>query len=458
MTNILFKLLSLILITLIFSFSISSNEQPNFKDDWEQVDIIIKKIELPKIKKQSYNIRDFGALGDGQHDDNPAIIDAITQASRQGGGKVIIPAGVWLSKGPVVLESGINLHLSKGATLLFSPDVNDYLPIVKQRWEGTEVYSYSPLIYANNVHDIAITGLGTIDGNNNSDFHAWYKKQHVDMQALRMMGIKGIPVEERQFGMGHYLRPALIQIFGAKRVLLQGYTTKNSPFWVNHLVYTDHATVQNIKVDSHRGNNDGIDIESSTYVLVENSHFRTGDDAVVIKSGRDKDGRDIAKPSKYIVIRNNDMGGEDGIGLGSEMSGGISHVYFTDNILRKGKAAIRFKGSLDRGGIVQHIRVRNMKIAEFDELFWFQLNYPGVLEGGHPSIYRDIVFENIQVEKAGVVLEAHAYQAAPIENILLKNIQIKSADKTFILENVIGLTLENVEINGDTVNGQLSWH
>jgi len=435
------------------SFADSANN-----NDWAMMDKIIKDIQLPKINSQSFLITDFGALADGKSDARNAILATIKHAVKHGGGKVIIPAGTWLSNGPIVLQSGINLHVSQGATLLFGTKTSDYLPVVKKRWEGTEMFGYSPMIYAHNVEDIAITGTGIIDGNTDSEFHAWYKKQQPDILALRKMGIKGIPVEQRQFGKDHFLRPELIQIFGAKRVLLEGYTTKNSPFWVNHLVYTDHATVRNIKVDSHRGNNDGIDIESSTYVLVENSHFRTGDDAVVIKSGRDKDGRDIAKPSKFIVVRNNDMGGEDGIGLGSEMSGGISHVFFTDNILRSGKAAIRFKGSLDRGGVVEHIRVRNMTIAEFDEIFWFQLNYPGVIEGGHPSIYRDIIFENITVEKANkIVFEAHAYKGFPIENVTLKNITIKEAKQNFILEHVKGLVFDNVSINGEIINSTLDW-
>jgi hypothetical protein len=276
------------------------------------------------------------------------------------------------------------------------------------------------------------------------------------MQALRTMGIQGVPVEQRQFGEGHYLRPSLIQFFGAKRILLEDYTSKNSPFWVNHLVYADHVTVRNIKVDSHFANNDGVDLDSVTYAVVENSHFRTGDDSVVIKSGRDKDGRDINRPSRYIVVRNNDMGGEDGIGLGSEMSAGISHVYFDNNVLRKGKAAIRFKGSLDRGGLVEHIRVTNMQIAEFDDLFWFQLNYPGVIEGGHPSTYRDIVFDNIEVEKTKRVFEIHAYKQAPLSDVTVRNVFIKQAETPFVLENVKGLKLENMVINGQRYDGELN--
>jgi len=417
---------------------------------------IVKEIKRPNIPDKKFSIVNFGAQSGGSIDTNESIQSTIEHAVKMGGGTVVIPAGKWLSNGPIVLRSKINLHLSKGAVLLFGRDPKYYLPVVKQRWEGTEVYGYSPLIYASDVHDVAITGLGIIDGNQDSEFHQWYLKQRPDMNRLRVMGIDGTPVEQRQFGQGHFLRPPLIQFFNAKRILLQDYTSKNSPFWVNHLVYTDHATVQNITVDSHRGNNDGIDIESSTYVLVEDSLFRTGDDAVVIKSGRDKDGRDIAKPSKYIVVRNNDMGGEDGIGLGSEMSGGISYVYFHNNILRNGKAAIRFKGSLDRGGIVEHIWVSNMKIASFDEIFWFQLNYPGVIEGGHPSIYRHITFENITVEKAGTVFEAHAYAGFEISDITLRNVTVKQADHHFKLEHIKNMSLVNVSIGDEKYNSTIS--
>ncbi|MBC3765501.1 glycoside hydrolase family 28 protein [Neptunicella marina] len=450
------KWLNLIGITAVLTSGLASAKEVLSTQYASEIDDIIKQIQLPDIPNNSADIRQFGAKADDNKDDRDAILKAINQLANNGGGKLVVPKGKWLSNGPIVLKSNIELHLSEGAHLLFSAHARDYLPVVKTRWEGTEVFAYSPLIYAKDVHDVAITGSGTINGNANSEFHAWHKKANDDMQVLRTMGIKGVPVEQRQFGEGHFLRPSLIQFFGAKRVLLENYTSLNSPFWVNHLVYTDHVTVRNVKVDSHFANNDGVDLDSVSYGLVENSHFRTGDDSVVIKSGRDKDGRDINKPSRYIVVRNNDMGGEDGIGLGSEMSAGISHVYFDQNILRKGKAAIRFKGSLDRGGLVEHIRVTNMHIAEFEDLFWFQLNYPGVIEGGHPSTYRDIVFDNIEVEKTQRVFEIHAYKAAPLSNVTVKNVRVKQAETPFVLENVTGLKLQNMVINGQRFDGELS--
>lgn len=427
--------------------------------DWAKADEIVQSIQLPKIPARDYVITDFGAKSDGQTDALPAIKAAIAKASAEGGGRIVIPKGNWLSNGPIHLVSQIELHVAEGATLLFSPVAKFYLPVVLTRWEGTELYSYSPLIYAFEVHDVAITGKGVIDGNAKSEFLGWIepKLQNPHQKALRLMGQDGTPAAKRVFAEGTYLRPPLIQFFRAERVLLQDYTLHNSPFWVNHLVYTDHATVRRIRVESPHTNNDGIDVDSCRLVLVEDCYFRTGDDSVVIKSGRDRDAREIGRPSENVVVRRNDMGGEDGIALGSEMSGGIRNVFFSDNILRKGVSAIRFKANLDRGGTVEHIRVRNFTVESFENLFWFQLDYPGSV-GHFPSTYRDIVFENFTVESAGTVFEAHAPLGAPLKNVTLRNITIKQAAKTFVLDNVEGLKLENVTIGQQAVNGSLDWN
>lgn len=426
-------------------------------DDWARADEVVRSIRLPEIPARDYPIDDFGARAGGTEDARPAIMAAIKKASAEGGGRVVIPPGKWLSRGPVHLASRINLHVSEGATLLFGPEARHYLPVVLTRWEGTEVYGYSPLIYAFEVSDVAITGKGTIDGNAASEFFTWIPKAEPDFQRLRRMGADGTPVSKRVFGEGTHLRPSIIQFFRAERVLLEDYTVLNSPFWVNHLVYTDHATVRRVRVDSHRANNDGVDVDSSRHVLIEHCWFRTGDDSVVVKSGRDRDAREIGRPSEHVVVRHNDMGGEDGIALGSEMSGGIRHVYFTDNVLRKGASAIRFKANLDRGGTVEHVRVRNFTVEAFDNLIWFQLDYPGQLGGNFPSTYRDIVFENFTVERAGTVFNGDAPAAAPLRDVTLRNIDIKQADRTFVLKNVEGLKLENVRIGGQRVDGRLDW-
>lgn len=424
---------------------------------WLTPEEIISAIELPNIPDKNFNIKDFGARAIEGNDSLPAIKAAIEAAVQAGGGKVIVPEGLWYVKGPIHLKSRIDLHLAKGSRLLFSEHPEDYLPAVLTTWEGTELYSYSPLVYAANVQDVAITGEGILDGNENSHFKEWQMQQEDDMRRLRNMGATGVPREKRVFAEGTHLRPALLQFFSAERVLLENYTIVNSPFWINHLVYTKSATVRGLKVDSHFANNDGLDIESSQLVLVENNWFRTGDDSVAIKSGRDLDGRTIGIPSKDIVVRNNDMGGEDGIALGSEMSGGVSNVHFIDNILRKGVSAIRFKSNLDRGGLVEHIRVSNFEIESFETLFWFQLNYPGELGGNFPSTYRDIVFKNFKVEEAGIFLEVHAPAAAPLENVKFIEIQVKKNTTPLILENARNLEFSNVRIGSQTINGKIDW-
>lgn len=428
---------------------------PAMADDWALADRIVEDIRLPDIPEDIYPITKFGASGDA--DARPAILAAIEAAAQDGGGRVLVPTGTWRSEGPLVLQSRIELHLAEGARLLFSPEPEDYLPVVKTRWEGTEVYSFSPLIYASNVEDVAITGKGVIDGNADSQFLPWYKKAGKDMQKLREMGAGGVPVEERVFGEGTFLRPPLVQFFRAERVLLENYTALNSPFWINHLVYTEDATVRGLRVESHFPNNDGIDIESSSNILVENNRLRTGDDSVVVKSGRDLDGRTIGIPSERIVVRNNDMGGEDGIALGSEMSGGIRDVFFIDNILRKGKSAFRFKANLDRGGLVENIHLRNLQVESFDNLFWFQLNYPGELGGFFPSTYRDIVFENIQVREVDTFLEVHAPAAAPLQNVQFRNISVEKVTTPLVVENAVNLTFEKVKLDSQRIDGVLSW-
>jgi len=424
------------------------------------VESIVREIKAPQIPANDFNVSDYfnHDMAKAPIDIRDAVIKAINDAADAGGGRVIVPQGKWLVNGPIHLKSNINLHISEGAHLLFSAKPEHYLPVVKTRWEGTEMFGYSPFIYAHNVHDIAITGTGIIDGNESSEFFSWHPQEKPDQLALRKMGINGVPVSQRQFGEGHLLRPSLIQIFGAERVLLEGYETRNSPFWVNHLVYTTHATVRDLKVNSHHANNDGVDVDSSSWVLIEDNVFRTGDDSIVVKSGRDRDGRDVGVPSEYIVVRNNDMGGEDGIALGSEMSGDIRYVWFTNNILRSGVSAVRFKANMDRGGVVEHIRVSDLQVEAFDSLFWFQLNYPGELDGKHPSRYRDIEFDNVTVEKAGTFLEVHGPDEIPVEDLVFRNVTVTKAEHQMTLENVKNLVFDNVSVNGQRINGALDWH
>ncbi|HEX5055779.1 MAG TPA: glycosyl hydrolase family 28-related protein [Gammaproteobacteria bacterium] len=434
-------------------------------DDWTLANSIVKSIRTPmdiplmSFEKKDFPITDFGAVPDGKTDARPAIQTAIEKASSAGGARVLIPKGVWFCKGPINLRSKVNLTISKGATLLFSPDPADYLPTVLTRREGIELYGYSPLIYGYKVQDVAITGFGIIDGNAQSGFHQWAEKQELDREKLLRQDDAAAPVKNRVYGEGTYLRPSMIQFIESERILLEDVTLTNAPFRGIHLASTDHSTVRKIHVDSRRPGNEGINLESVTYVLVENSSFRTAESPLSIKSTRDRDERQTRRPSAYIVVRNNDMGGEKGILMASQMAGGIRNVFFDNNTVRPGQYAMMFEADMERGGAVEHVRVRNMTVESAKEhLIRFQLNFEHKEPfKGHLPAYRDFVFENIKAGHVGMVLEAHAPDQVPLQNVLLRNISIKRAYQSFILENVEVFQLENVQIGNQMVNGLLDW-
>lgn len=421
---------------------------------WEDMESILSAIKEPVFPDREFVITDYGAIGDGQTNVLPAIQSAIDEANVLGGGRIVIPQGEWFSEGPVHLKSNINLIISEGATLIFTADPKYYLPAVLTRWEGTEVFNYSPLIYAYNAINVAISGNGTIIGNGGEVFSTFRDIQGNAQNLLREMGANNVPLYNRVFGEGYYLRPNMIQFFSCQNVLIEGITIKDSPMWVNHLVYTSNAIMRNVTVDSHRLNNDGIVIESSANVLIEGNSFNTGDDSIVIKSGRDQDAWRVGRPSQNIIIRKNVMEGHNAIAIGSEMSGGVRLVYIEDNKLMTVRNAIYFKANLDRGGIVENIYVRNIEIKNSDSVVRFRTDYHGYRGDMHPPLFRDIIVEDITCKKTSeVVVEARGTEKAEtIHNILIKDVKVLNAAKTVNIFGVNEFVLENVIINNKKYN------
>lgn len=433
---------------------------------WADVPALIASIQEPAFPAEKYFIENYGALPDGKKDARPAIQKAIQAANKAGGGTVILNKGVWFCKGPVHLLSHVELHLKDGAELLFSEDPNDYLPAVLTRWEGTELFNYSPFIYAYQAINVALTGKGVLNGNTVNTFGTWRGKQGKDKYDLRIMGEQQVPVHERVFGEGHYLRPSMIQFFSCTQVKVEDITVIDSPFWVVHLISTHNATVRGITVDSRRLNNDGVDIESSSNVLIENNRFTTGDDAIVIKSGRDQDGWRIGRPSERIIIRNNYMEGHNALAIGSEMSGGVRNVFMENNELGKVRGSLYFKSNQDRGGIVENIWIRNITV-EYSEkpLIQFRTNYSGQRNGGHNPIFRNISIENVTAQHVGSLIYIHGLQEEPIDQILIRNVHgIQSRLEKDALQKALtinsgetfitNLQLENVTLNGQALEQQ----
>ncbi|MFP4157516.1 MAG: glycoside hydrolase family 28 protein [Opitutales bacterium] len=430
---------------------------------WAEVPHIVESIEEPVIPDRSYRIEDFGAVADDGSDALPGIRAAIKLANKQGGGRVVIGAGTWFCKGPIHLLSRIDLHLEAGAVLVFSDDPEDYLPQVLTRWEGTELFNYSPFIYAYQAVHVSITGEGLLDGNVAETFGTWRAHQNKAKQRLRKMGADQIPVYERVFGEGDYLRPSMIQFFSCTNVKVEGVSIKDSPFWVVHLVACHNAVVRGIEVESRILNNDGVDIESSSNVLVENSRFITGDDSIVIKSGRDQDGWRLGRPSERIVIRNNTMAGHNALAIGSEMSGGVRHVFMENNQLGAVRGALYFKSNEDRGGVVENIHIRNITVEKSAKpLIQFRTNYPGFRQGGFPPRFQNISIENVTAEETGQLIYVRGVEDEPIRDVTIRNVhglestlsgaayqQALVIDTgTSFMEN---LTLEEVSLGGSPV-------
>ncbi len=314
----------------------------------------------PRIPAAVFDAREYGAVGDGSTKNTLAFARAIEAASRAGGGRVSIAPGRFLT-GPIHLRSNIELYLAEGAELLFSQDFADYLPPVLTRWEGLEVMNYSPLVYARDCKNVAITGSGKLDGQG-AAWWPWKKSQGESAKRLYEMATAGVPTEQRVFGVEGGLRPSFVQTVGCENVLVEGVTIVNGPMWTIHPVYSENVIVRDVKVVTEGPNNDGVNPDSSRNVLIEDSFFSTGDDCVVIKSGLNEDGWRVGKPSENIVVRRlRGERGHGGVVIGSEMSGGVRNVWVTDSEFKGTDRGLRIKSMRGRGGVVENVYYENVR-------------------------------------------------------------------------------------------------
>lgn len=422
----------------------------------ENVSRILARIQPPRFPDRNFNILHYGARGDGTSDSRPAIAKAIAECHSAGGGRVVIPAGTYLSNGPVHLLSNVNLHLEEGATILFGVDPKDYLPPVLVRWESTRCYSYSPLIYANGQEKIAITGAGTLDGQAQNFWGDWKAKQTPDQNALRTMGAKRFPLSERIFGEGHYLRPTLCELYDCRHVLLEGVTFKRSPFWTIHPVFCTNVTVRKIRVEPGTTNDDGCDPDSCRDVVIEDCTFDTADDNIAIKAGRDQDAWGD-RPCENIVIRRCTSVNR-GYAIGSEMSGDVRNVFILDGTLGNiTTSAIDIKSNSDRGGTVENVWVRGLRVTSCYFCIRLWTDYKGITDHPYPAQYRNFHFEDIVCQNATQVgISSVGIGTKLIEDVYLKNITIQKAAKDIAIANTRGWINENVRINGRLLSGRSS--
>lgn len=413
---------------------------------------ILARVRPPVFAAREFRVTDFGAAANGGKDARLGFLAAIKACNETGGGRVIVPAGEWSLEGPLHLRSNVHLVLDDRAHLRFRTDAPElYLPVVLTRWEGTEVFNYSPFIYAYQAVNVAISGGGTIDGNAHDTFVKWRSRQNDDQQALRKMGAEGVPVASRVFGAGHWLRPPLVQFFGCANVLVDGPRLIDSPLWVIHAVGSSNVIVRRVRVASPHLNSDGFDPESCTDVLVEDCVFETGDDCIAIKSGRDQDAWRIGRPTENVVIRRCELNAPtsgSGLAIGSELSGGVRNVFAESLKIGPGKSAINLKANLDRGGAAEQIFVRDVVAGKTDLLLQITTDYKGYRGGKFPPTFRGLHFENIRCPEAEMPLSAVGVPAAKLQDCTLRDLAISRTAKPAELRHVRNFAAEKVVFNG----------
>lgn len=380
----------------------------------------------------------------------PELNAALADLSRRGGGRLVVPPGTYLSKGPIHLQSKCDLHLADGARIVFSPDPSHYLPVVFTRWEGTEAYNYSPFVYGRDLEDIAITGSGVLDGQGREHWLPWRDRQKTDQTTLRRMGQTGTPVEGRRFGEGHWLRPQFLQLLGCERVLIEGITLVDSPFWIVHPVYCRHVTVRGLTIISEHLNSDGVDPDSCEDVLIEDCDFNTGDDGIALKAGRDQDGWRVGRPCRRIVARNNRYSGTAGGGMaiGSEMSGGVEQVFVDGYVMRDVNHGLYLKSNSDRGGYVRDCHFRNIVVEKAKDLIVITNDYKMQGSGKYPASFRDISFSDIRCGESGTAISFAGLEDARIRDISVNRVHIETAEIALRTRNISRLTIEDVTVSG----------
>ena len=425
-------------------------------DDW--VGKLEKELKTPDFKKDTFDINDYGAVPADLAQNTEAFKKAIEACTENGGGVVLVSSGTWLV-GPIHLQSGVNLHLAKGATLSFSRRHEDYLPMVLIQRGGFYCYNYSPPIYANNCNNVGITGEGTLDGNG----QVWWpwKKSQPGMATLFKMGKAGIPVEERRFGTPeHGVRPPFVQFIKCTNIYIDGPTFVNGPSWNIHPVHCTNIIIKNITVQSHGPNNDGIDPDMCKNVLIENCVLDVGDDNIAIKSGRDEEAWRIGVPSENIIIRNcHSKRGHGGFVIGSEMSAGVRNVLVENCRFQGTKRGIRLKTRLGRGGYVENITVRDISMENIiHEAIVLNMQYDGeVIErdikyseneaiAKSVPFFKNITIEGVQCQKAGVAIKLLGLGDQTLSGVNISDVAIK-AKTGIIIDRSHNISLNRLKLD-----------
>lgn len=414
--------------------------------------LIISVPEVSGIPKRICDIRQYGAKEEVGFKSTTAIKAAIDDCAAQGGGAVVVPRGKWLT-GAVTFKSRINLFLEEGAELSFSTDLGDYLPVVLTRFQGIEFYNYSPLIYGKDLEHVAITGKGKLIGNGEQRAD-WTGPGDFETarQKLFLLSRQGVPVSERVFGEKQSgIRPSFIQFVNTKDILLDGFTVENGPFWTIHPLYSESFVARNLRIETWSSNTDGIALDSTKNVVIENCFFSTGDDAISIKSGIDEDGRRVNRPTEHVRIKNiTVVHGSSGVSIGSEMSGGVRDVEIRDSHFENTRHGFRLKTTESRGGFVEDILVENVTMDRMSgDALDINLIYSSALQtdNSFKPLIKNITMRNISGTgaKNGVV-NIDGMANPNMENVRFENISFTDSKMAVRIKHADQVVLDKIRV------------
>jgi len=452
----------------------------------------LPKIYTPHFKKDSFNILNYGAIADGLTLNSIAINNAIDACSKQGGGTVIVPAGSYVS-GPIIMKSNINLHLQKGALVIFSSAFDQY-PLVVSSFEGVNAARCQSPVVAENLENIAITGEGRMNGNGfywrplkrdkvtesqwknhlakyggvlTEDKKTWYSspkalKGYLSNNIGKL--VDGSTLADFE-SVKDFLRPNMIRISNCKNILIEGVTFENSPAWTTHVMMSEHITIKNLTVKNpwFGTNTDALDLESCNNALVEDCNFDTGDDGITIKSGRDAEGRKRGMPTRDVIVNNCVVyHSHGGFVVGSEMSGGVNNMFVSNCTFIGSDIGLRFKTARGRGGMVENIYVNNVNMLDIPaEAILFDMYYmakdPVVLSGEKrepPKVetkpvdettpqFQNFFFTNITCNGAAKGIFIRGIPEMHVKNVLIEN-AVLQADEGIDIQEASGITLNKV--------------
>ncbi|MEO7308713.1 MAG: glycosyl hydrolase family 28 protein [Ferruginibacter sp.] len=460
----------------------------------------LPKIYTPHFQRDTFNILNYGAVADGMTLNSAPINNAITECAKKGGGTVLIPRGSYVT-GPIIMKSNINLHLAKGALVIFSSDFNKY-PLVVSSFEGVDAARCQSPVVAENLENIAITGPGIMNGNGfywrpvkkdkltetqwkdhlndyggvlTADKKTWYSSE----KALKgsLTNNIGKLTEGKTLAdfedVKDYMRPNMIRIYQCKNILIEDVTFENSPAWTTHLMMSEHITIKNLKVKNpwFGTNTDALDLESCKNALVEDCNFDTGDDGICIKSGRDAEGRKRGMPTQDIIVNNCTVyHSHGGFVVGSEMSGGANNLFVSNCTFIGSDIGLRFKTTRGRGGMVENIYVNNVNMKDIPaEAILFDMYYmakdPVVLAGEKrepPAVefktvdettpqFRNFYFRNITCNGAAKGIFVRGIPEMHVKNVLIEN-AVLQADEGIDIQEASDITLNNITIISKNTN------